>query len=63
ERRGVEEVHRDVARLPHPLSAPVTGVVQAMLDRTSRRTGPLGPTAEVVAPGSLGAAVATGDLR
>jgi len=52
ERRGLDEIHRDGARLPSSLTGPLTGAVRAVLQRAPTT----GTTAEPVAvpPGSLG---------
>lgn len=54
ERRGMDDLHRDGARLPGSLTGPMVGAVRAILDRAGaapRRTG-VEPTP--VTPGSLG---------
>lgn len=53
ERRGVELLHRDVARFPDRLGAPVAGAVRAVLDRVGSRSVEV-PEPELVTPGSLG---------
>lgn len=53
ERRGLDHVHRDVARFPAAIGAPVKAGVDAVLDRLGpRATGAATP--EMVVPGSLG---------
>lgn len=56
DRRHLDEVLRDGARLPDPWLAPVAGSVQSILDRgrdAASQPGP-SPALEPVAPGSLG---------
>jgi MinD-like ATPase involved in chromosome partitioning or flagellar assembly len=53
ERRGVDHLHRDLARFPTPLAAPVAHAVSAVLDREGSRQQ-TGVDPEPVAPGSLG---------
>jgi MinD-like ATPase involved in chromosome partitioning or flagellar assembly len=54
DRRGLDDVHRDGARLPNVLTAPLVGAVRAVLDRTRPRSGMTGHEAAAVAPGSIG---------
>ncbi|MDQ6697169.1 MAG: hypothetical protein M3Z46_06895 [Actinomycetota bacterium] len=55
DRRAIDDLHRDGARLPSSLSAPLVGAVQALLDRTGGRAGDgIGPSPKSVIPGSLG---------
>jgi hypothetical protein len=53
DRRGVDGLHRDLARFPRWLAAPVGVGVTEMLDRLVPRAGTAAP--EPVVPGSLGA--------
>lgn len=52
ERRGIEGIHRDLARFPRPLAAPVAGAVSTLLERLPAREVDAEP--EPVAVGSLG---------
>jgi len=53
ERRGVDHLHRDLARFPSSLAAPVAHAVTAVLEREGSRQQ-AGVAPEPVAPGSLG---------
>jgi hypothetical protein len=56
ERRGVDDLHRDAARLPSALTSPLTGAALAVLDRAVEpkpRWSVAAPTR--ISPGSLGA--------
>jgi MinD-like ATPase involved in chromosome partitioning or flagellar assembly len=53
ERRGLDELHRDGARLPGSLTGPVTNALHAILDRTGELATDTADPAPV-APGSLG---------
>jgi MinD-like ATPase involved in chromosome partitioning or flagellar assembly len=54
ERRGLDDLHRDGARMPSAIAAPVVGAVHALLDRAGARTDTGAGAPERVAPGSLG---------
>jgi MinD-like ATPase involved in chromosome partitioning or flagellar assembly len=55
DRRAVDDLHRDGARLPSSLSAPLVGAVQALMDRSTARPGDAsGSSPQRVTPGSLG---------
>jgi MinD-like ATPase involved in chromosome partitioning or flagellar assembly len=53
DRRGLDDLHRDGARLPSSLSTPLAGAVRAVLERAGDRAVPAGEPARVT-PGSLG---------
>lgn len=53
ERRGVDELHRDAARLPSALSQPLAAAVQVLLDRLPSVEATVGDP-DPIAPGSLG---------
>jgi hypothetical protein len=55
ERRGLDEVLRDGARLPSSVVDPVAGAVSALLSRTPQAALTGGPAPVAVVPGSLGA--------
>jgi hypothetical protein len=55
DRRGLDEVLRDGARLPSSVVDPVAGAVGALLARTPQAALAGGPAPVPVAPGSLGA--------
>jgi MinD-like ATPase involved in chromosome partitioning or flagellar assembly len=54
ERRGLDEVLRDGARLPGSVVDPVAGAVSALLSRTPQAALTGGPAPVAVVPGSLG---------
>ena len=55
DRRGLDEVLRDGARLPASVVDPVAGAVGALLARTPQAALAGGPAPVAVVPGSLGA--------
>lgn len=56
ERRGVDDLHRDAARLPSTLTAPLAGAVHAVLDRAvEAKPVATAPEPTRITPGSLGA--------
>ncbi len=55
DRRGVDDLHRDGARLPMSLTGPLVGAVQSVLDGSSGRIAAgSGSAPAPIAPGSLG---------
>jgi MinD-like ATPase involved in chromosome partitioning or flagellar assembly len=54
ERRGLDDLHRDGARMPSAIAAPVVGAVQAVLGRAGARPDVAAAPPARVAPGSLG---------
>ena len=54
ERRGLDDLHRDGARLPGSLSGPMVGAVRAILDRAGAAPVPAGIEPTPVTPGSVG---------
>jgi len=54
ERGGIDDLHRDGARLPKSLSAPLAGAVRAAFDRSERPSHGASSRPVVVTPGSLG---------
>ncbi|MCU1453757.1 MAG: hypothetical protein JWN46_1903 [Acidimicrobiales bacterium] len=63
DRRGTDELHRDIARLPQVLTGPITGAVQALLDRLTNRAGHRNGAPLPIAPGSLGLRIGSGEAR
>ncbi|CAN5228805.1 hypothetical protein BH20ACT3_BH20ACT3_03680 [soil metagenome] len=61
ERRGVDRVHRDLARLPSGLTDPPGVAVADLLDRLPAREGTEAAVPVAVAPGSLGRWSDTGE--
>lgn len=55
DRRGLDDLLRDGARLPQALTAPLAGALAPMLAPTPLPAAPGGPVPVPVAPGSLGA--------
>lgn len=54
QRRGIDDLHRDGARLPPSISGPLVGAVHAVLDRAGQRPPRSADAAKPVSPGSLG---------
>jgi hypothetical protein len=54
DRRGLDDLHRDGARMPSAFTAPLVGAVRAVLDRSRSRPTPGEVEPAPIAPGTLG---------